>query len=181
MLKDAFDKITCVLLAVVIVSLVLLVGVYTGGNGGKRTAAGLDKAVEREMAYRARLELVGKLYGPVEELRREGNKQGALLKLDELLRKYPGEAHGYILQGEILREMGAFDEAMASYVEGVKLNGDYLDERSPLSRREEIRRLVDEGLKSAGARARANPGNRTAAGSLQMVNYLKSRLAGGCE
>jgi hypothetical protein len=32
-----------------------------------------------------------------------------------------------------------------------------------------------------GARARANPGNLSMAQSLKNVNYLRSRLAGGCE
>jgi hypothetical protein len=77
--------------------------------------------------------------------------------------------------------MGALDEALSSYVEGVKLNGDYVDAKSPLSRRAEIQRLVDEGLKDIGRRTAADPGNRSLAVSREKVNYLKSRLAGGCE
>lgn len=179
MFKDTFDKLCWASLAIVLIALLVLLGMNAGSEG--KAASGLDKAVEREMAYHARVELIAKLYGPVDGLRREGKNQEALLKLDELVRKYPGEAHGHILQGEILREMGALDEAVASYVAGVKLNGDYLDDKSPLSRRGDIQRLVDEGLKSIGARSAANPGNRTIAASLQKVNYLRSRLAGGCE
>lgn len=179
MFTDTFDKITWLLLAVVIAALAALLAVNHGTGGGK--SAGLGKAVEREMAYRARVELIGKLYGPVDELRKAGRNQEAFLKLDELIRKYPGEAHGHILQGEILRDMGALDEAVASFVEGVKLNGDYLDEGSPLSRRAVIQALVDEGLRSIGSRAAANPGNRSLAASLGKINYLRSRLAGGCE
>ncbi|WP_298268787.1 hypothetical protein [Geobacter sp.] len=179
MFKDTYDKITWALLAVVVAALAVLLAMNRGGGEGK--GAGLGKAVEREMAYQARVELIGRLYRPVEELRKAGNNPAALLKLDELNRKYPGEAHGHILQGEILREMGALDEAVAAFVEGVKLNGDYLDARSPLSRRGEIQELVDRGLKEIGARAAANPGNRSVAASLRNVNYLKSRLAGGCE
>lgn len=180
MLKDTFDKVMWLLLAIVLFALVLLL-VMNGGAGPGKSGAGLGKAVEREMSYRARVELIGKLYGPVEELRKGGNNAAALLKLDELIRTYPGEAHGHILQGEILREMGAPDEAMASFVEGVKLNGDYVDDKSPLSRRKEIQQLVDDGLKKNAARAAANPDNRSLAASLQKANYLKSRLAGGCE
>ncbi|HEY6007263.1 MAG TPA: hypothetical protein VIU40_03000 [Geobacteraceae bacterium] len=180
MFNDTFDRMNWFLLALVLVALALLLAMSRGRGDGKG-AAGLGKAVEREMAYRARVELIGKLYGPVEELHKSGNNATALLKLDELIRKFTGEAHGYILQGEILREMGTLDEAIASFVEGVKLNGDYLDAKSPLTRRDEIQRLVEEGLKSIAARAAANPRNRTVAASLQKVNYLKSRLAGGCE
>lgn len=180
MFNDTFDRIHWFLLTLVILALILLLGMDSDKGGGK-TAAGLDKAMEREMAYRARVEFIGKLYGPVDELRKAGNSQTALLKLGELVRKYPGEAHGYILQGEILHDMGALDEAVASFVEGVKLNGDYLDDKCALSRRKEIERLVNEGLRSTTARATANPGNRSLSSSIQKVNYLKSRLAGGCE
>jgi cytochrome c-type biogenesis protein CcmH/NrfG len=180
MCKDAFDKLCWLFLVVVMISLAALLYRNSGAEGEK-PVAGLGKALERDMAYRARVELIGKLYAPVETLQKEGNNQTALLKLDELIRKYPGEAHGHIIQGDILREMGALDEAVSSYVEGVKLNGDYVDAKSPLSRRPEIQRLVDAGLNDIGKRSSANPDNRSLAAFRQRVNYLKSRLAGGCE
>ena len=180
MFKDTFDKICWALLAAALISVVIVLTVGSSTHDVK-PGGGLGKALERDMAYRGRVELVNKLYGPVDNLRSTGNKQEALLKLDELIRQYPGEAHGHILQGQILWEMGAFDEAVSSFVEGVTLNGDYVDAKSPLSRRAEIQRLVDEGLKKYGARAAANPGNRSVAVSLRKVSYLKSRLAGGCE
>jgi tetratricopeptide (TPR) repeat protein len=180
MFRDVFDKLCWLLLITAVVSLAVLLGL-DGGPGREKRAAGPNKALERELAYRGRVELITQLYAPVENLRKEGNSQTALLKLDELIRKYPAEAHGHILQGEILLGMGAFDEAVSSYVEGVKLNGDYVDAKSPLSRRTEIQRLVEAGLKSIGQRASANPGNRSLAASREKVNYLKSRLAGGCE
>ena len=180
MFKDIFDRISWSLLALIVCVLLVVLGMNSGMEAGK-SGAGLSKSLEREMAYRARVELIDKLYAPVEELRKGGNKQSALMKLDELNRKYPGEAHGHILQGEILKEMGALDEAVASYVEGVKLNGDYLEDKGPLSRRLEIQKLVEDGQKSIGSRAAANPGNRSLEASLHKVNYLKSRHAGGCE
>jgi tetratricopeptide (TPR) repeat protein len=180
MFRDTFDKLCWLLLIAVVSSLTGLLYV-DGSSDGKKSNAGSSKALERELAYRARVELITKLYAPIESLRKEGNSQTALLKLDELLRKYPGEGHGHILQGEILSGMGVFDEAVSSYVEGVKLNGDYVDVKSPLSRRTEIQRLVDEGQKSINQRAAASPDNRSLAASRQKINYLKSRLAGGCE
>lgn len=180
MYKDLFDKLCWLFLMVVIISLVVLLYKDNGTDGEKRSA-GPGKALERELAYRNRLELIAIIYAPVENLRKEGNSQTALLKLGELLRKYPGEAHGHILQGQLLWEMGALDEAISSYMEGVKLNGDYVDAKSPLSRRAEIQRLVDEGIKNIGSRASSNPDNRSLAASRQKLNYLKSRLAGGCE
>lgn len=179
MFNNTFDKVVWLLLAVVIAALVVVLATNHGAGDGR--AVGLDKAAEREMAYRARIELINSLYGPVEELRKAGKTQEALLKLGELIRNYPGEAHGYILQGEILREMGVLDRAVASFEEGVRLNGDYVDAGSPLSRRVAIESLVAEGVQVIGGRAAANPGNRSLAASLSKINYLKSRLAGGCE
>lgn len=180
MFKDHFDKICWALLSIAVAALLFVIISDSGKTAGK-AGGGLGKAVEREMAYQARIELINKLYGPVEALHKSGNQQEALLKLDQLIRTYPGEAHGHILQGQILREMGGLDEALSSFVAGVKLNGDYVDSKSPLSHRPEIQSLVDEGSKSIGARAAANPGNQSIAASMGKINYLKSRLAGGCE
>jgi cytochrome c-type biogenesis protein CcmH/NrfG len=179
MFKDTFDKLCGLFLLTVVISLVSLL--YLDSSGAEKRTRGPGKALERELATRARVELIAKLYAPVEGLRKDGNNQTALLKLDELLRKYPGEGHGHILQGEILLEMGAFDEAVSSYVEGVKLNGDYVDSKSPLSRRPAIQRLVDDGLKNIAQRSAVSPDNRSLTASRLKLNYLKSRLAGGCE
>jgi len=180
MFKDRFDKICWAALAITLASLMAILIASNGKPEGKSGNA-LGKALERDMAYKARVELINKLYGPVELLQKSDSKQEALLKLDELIRLYPGEAHGHILQGQILFEMGAIDEAITSFFEGVKLNGDYVDSKSPLSRRPEIQRLIDEAAKSISMRADANPDNKSIAASMRKVNYLKSRLAGGCE
>jgi predicted Zn-dependent protease len=180
MFKDAFDKI-CLLLAVSVCIAMAALLVSNRENDGSKRALGVSKVLEREMAYQAKVELLTKLYGPVEALRSAGKRQEALLRLDQLIRTYPGEAHGHILQGQLLNEMGTLDEAVSSYVEGVKLNGDYVDAKSPLSRRAEIQKIVDETVKSVGARSTANPGNRSLSETMRKANYLKSRLAGGCE
>jgi tetratricopeptide (TPR) repeat protein len=181
MLKDAYDKILWSLLAVTLVAVAVVLLGHGAADSATKGPAGPDKALEREMAYQARVEFINKLYAPVDALRRAGDPQGALFKLDELVRLYPNEAHGHILQGEILYAMGALDEAVARYVDGVRLNGDYVDRKSALSRRGEIQKVADDGLRQIGARSRANPGNRSLAESLKNVNYLRSRLAGGCE
>jgi tetratricopeptide (TPR) repeat protein len=181
MLKDAYDKILWLLLAATLTSLVFVLLEQGSGSTAGNHPVAADKALEREMAYQARIELLQKLYSPVESLRHAGDSQAALFKLDELIRRYPTEAHGHILKGEILHAMGALDEAVACYVEGVRLDADYVDRKSPLSRRSDIQKVADEGLQVIGSRARANPGNRSLASALQNVNYLRSRLAGGCE
>jgi tetratricopeptide (TPR) repeat protein len=180
--RDLFDRTLLVLLLLAAISLALLLsGAMSAGEGGPRHVPGVEKAMERQLAMQARVAFLQGIYAPVEVLRQSGQGTQALLKLEELSRLYPGEAHGHLLKGEILRQQGVLDEAVASYVTALRLSGDYLDEQSPLSRRAEIHLLVDDGLQSIGARARANPENRSLAASLKNVYYLQSRLAGGCE
>lgn len=179
MLKDAFDKTCWILLFVTIaaISALLMLDV----DNSKSSRAGLGKVAEREMKNRAKMELIAKMYGSVESLRTVGKRQEALLELDALIRKYPGEAHGHILQGQLLNEMGALDEAVSSYMNGLKLNGEYVDAKSPLSRRAEIKKLVEDGLQNNVRRALVSPDNRSLVASRQKLGYLQSRLAGGCE
>ncbi len=182
MLKDTYDKILCSLLVVTLVTLVVMFSGYVpNGDAAKGAPGSQDKSIERAMAYQARVDFIQKLYAPVEAMRRSGDNQGALFKLDELVRLYPNEGHGRILQGEILSGMGALDEAVSRYAEGVRLNGDYVDRKSPLSRRGEIREVADEAQRVIGARVRANPGNHSLEATLKNADYLQSRLAGGCE
>jgi predicted Zn-dependent protease len=125
--------------------------------------------------------LLRELYGPVEALLQTGQDQAALLKLTEIEKTYPGEAHGQMLKGSIQARLGAVDEAVASYAAGVKLRGDYVDQENPLSRRTEIGRVVESGLRTVSLRLAANPDNRTAKATMKQLYYLQSRLAGGCE
>lgn len=179
--KDTFDRLLWFTLLVAVIGLGAVFVLDGPRRGEATTTAGSDKGLERQIAHQARAALVQQLYGPVEALRQEGKPQQALLELEALARKYPGEAHGQILKGEILRGMGALEEAVASYVAGVRLNGDYVDRHSPLSRRTEIRQLVDDGLAAIGPRASAHPENVSLAAALKNLRYLQSRLAGGCE
>jgi tetratricopeptide (TPR) repeat protein len=151
------------------------------GEDSRLRPAALDKTMERELRFQARAAFLQKVYAPVEALIEAGNPQAALLKLDELGRSFPEDAHGFILRGEILRGMDVLDQAIANYVKGLKLDGDYLEEAGPLSRRTEIRQLVDQGLRKLAPRARSNPDNRSLATAVRELHYLQSRLAGGCE
>lgn len=181
MARDRFDLLQWGVLAAALLGLVLLLAGGERGSAAGHRGGELDRALERELAWQARAELLQKLYGPVEELRRSGQLQNALLTLDELERSYPGEAHGQILKGEILSELGAPEQAAASFAAGVRRSGDYIDRDGPLSRRAAIEALVQQALPGVTARAAANPGNRTLASAVKDLRYLQSRLAGGCE
>ena len=137
--------------------------------------------MERELAAQARSVLIDKLFATVTAAMQSGQYQEALLKLEEVTARYPGEAHGHILKGEILSRIESLDGAAAAFVRGVKLNGDYIDKRSPVSRRAVIESLLERTLAQTTASYRRSPGNPSVKENLTNLNYLKSRLAGGCE
>ncbi|HZV80896.1 MAG TPA: hypothetical protein VFF53_01875 [Geobacteraceae bacterium] len=174
---DRFDKI---LAALLILSAIGGGYLALAAFPGKITAIE-TRNMEKELAIQARLTLLDKLYSPVTAALQRGQLQEALLKLEEVNVRYPGEAHGYVLKGEILEKMGLTDQAAANFVQGIKLNGDYIDRRSPVTRRDIIKKIVDSRLASAVSTYRSAPGNSTLKESLANLNYLKSRLAGGCE
>jgi predicted Zn-dependent protease len=178
--KGLFDKLLWLALFVLAGTLVVLVA-RAASPGEQAGIKALDKALERAITYQSRVALLRELYGPVEALLQTGQDQAALLKLTEIEKTYPGEAHGQMLKGSIQARLGAVDEAVASYAAGVKLRGDYVDQENPLSRRTEIGRVVESGLRTVSLRLAANPDNRTAKATMKQLYYLQSRLAGGCE
>ncbi|NIQ97836.1 MAG: hypothetical protein GWO11_05005 [Desulfuromonadales bacterium] len=179
MRRDRFD--ITLWTGILAVGLALALLLLSGSGGRTDGGPGLDRALERELEARARLELLEKIYRPVVDLRDQGREQQALLKLDEISRRYPGEAHGQVLKAELLWTMGARSEALASAVEAVRRNGDYLEEGSPMNRRGMLTAMVEEGQTLFAARLRADSGDLGAERSLKNVYYLQSRLAGGCE
>lgn len=178
--RTLFDRLLLCALVLVTIGLVLVLA--SGTRSRSSTGNGtLDRALERSLRYQARIALIKEIYQPVELLRQEGAGQSALLKLAEIEKSYPGDAHGQILKGQIQAQLGALDEAIASYAAGVRLNGDYIERDNPLSQRNEIQQLVTDGLQRVGARLAQYPDNRSAQATLKELYYLQSRLAGGCE
>lgn len=181
MLKDRYDKLLWLGLLGVIGTLGFFLFAGSVRESAAVDAGSLDRAMEQELARQAKVSFVEKIYQPVARLREEGQLQSALLKLDELSARYPGDAHGFILKGEILLEMGALDAAVSSFVAAVQRNGDYVDQHHPFSRAVEIRQLVERGLREIAPRLQAQPDNPALAESRKQLFYLQSRLAGGCE
>ena len=137
--------------------------------------------MERALAVQARLALLERIYAPVTTLAAANRHQEALLMLEESNRSYPGEPHGLVLKGELLFRMGAVEEAVARYAEGVKRQGDYVDRNNPFSRRENIQQAVQRAADAVTRRRAAGDGSPGLVALAANVNYLRSRLAGGCE
>jgi hypothetical protein len=174
---DRFDKLLFSLLALAILCLAILVA----RSLPDKTTRIDTKSMERELSAQARSGLLDKIFAPVTLAMQAGQMQEALLKLEEINVRYPGEAHGFILKGEIFDRLGVPDKAAAAFVRGVKLNGDYIDKKSQVTRHDIIENLVNTLLPKAVANYRSSPGNPALKENLANLNYLKSRLAGGCE
>jgi len=174
---DRFDRLLISLLILTAIGLVVLV---VRSLPDKTTRID-TRSMERELAAQARMALLDRLFAPVTAAMQAGQLQEALLKLEEINVRYPGEAHGFILKGEILNRLEVFDGAVASLVRGVKLNGDYIDKASQVSRRDIIAKLVEIRLPKAVVSYRSSPESPALKENLANLNYLKSRLAGGCE
>lgn len=180
MLRDRFDQLMIVALLVVLaIAAVLMVG--AGPRDNQRDALALNRQLEREMLSQARVAFIERNFAPVTELRDQGALQEALLKLEELKRSLPGEAHTELLSGDILLRMGQFDRALTKLAMAVRFNADYVDAESPLNQRALIQSAVSEGLPLTRDRLRAQPDNLTLAQVVKDGYYLQSRLAGGCE
>lgn len=180
MLKDRFDQLIITALVAVLVFAASLLAA-SGPGVDNRDAAAVNRQLEREMLYQARVSFIERNYSPVVALRNSGALQEALLKLEELNRTLPGEAHTDLLSGDILLRMGQFDRALSKLAAAVKLNADYVDLNNPLSQRTLIESAVAEGLPLVRDRLRSQPNSKSMAQVLKDGYYLQSRLAGGCE
>lgn len=174
---DRFDK----LLAALFLLTVFGLGVLVVQALPNKTTRVDSRSLERELSAQARTALLERIYAPVTAALQAGQLQEALLKLEEITVRYPGEAHGFILKGEIFNRLELFDKAAASFVQGVKLNGDYIDKTSQVTVRDTVEKLVTVQLPKAVAAYKSSPGNPSQKEYLANLNYLKSRLAGGCE
>jgi len=178
MLNDTYDRLLWIGIALVVVAIALLP--FMQSEDTAQGAARLQsRANDQQALAEARRYLLRQRYEPVESLLQQGRSQQALLKLGELARAFPNDAHAFVLRGQILADLGAPAEAASSFAEGVRLDGSYVDKTSPLSRRDAIGRLID------GIRARASASSAGAVSAspelTQNLRYLQSRLAGGCE
>ena len=180
MLKDRFDMILAgALLTTLLITAVLLV--VDSGSSGSSHASTINHQMERELLYQAKVAFLERHYGPVVSLRDDGSLQEALLKLEELSRNLPGEAHTDLLTGDIMLRMGQFDLALTKLASAVRKNAEYVDHASPLSQRPLVESAVSSALPLMRDRLRSQPDSRNLAQVVKDGYYLQSRLAGGCE
>jgi hypothetical protein len=173
MTQDNLDKSLWIALFIVVATAFAL-PFFTLNNSSTPSSISSTRANDQQLLREARLFMIQKRYEPVETLVKAGQHQQGLLKLEEIARAYPADPHAHILRGELLSIMGAPVEAAASFAQGVRLEGGYVDKNSQISKRESINRLVESEL----LKHKSNPASQS---ELKNLRYLQSRLAGGCE
>ena len=176
-LKDTFDHSMVAGLIMVLVSLGFLLTTAESSKEGDAA----DRRIEQELMQQARLSFLQTQYGPVLELEKRGELQSALLKLEELDRKFPGEPYGSLLRGDLLFRMGVVERALNSLAIAVRGNGEFLDKSNPFNRYDQIAAAVEQGIPMLRDRLNGQPDDRQSSAALKDAYYLKSRLAGGCE
>jgi hypothetical protein len=174
---DGFDK----MLLILILGLLAASGVLLLHNARTPVEKVNNKAMARALQTQARLLFLQNTYGPVESLISEKRWTEALLKLEELAGRYPGEAHGLLLKASVLAALGADAQAIASYAAAVRLDGTYVDRQSPFSRRAELDRQTVAGLAKFVPQNKMHADDPALRQVVHDLYYLKSRLAGGCE
>ena len=179
MFRDLFDRLYLLTAVLLLLAIILFISGFIGTDSAgpemKR-----DPSMERAMQEQARAAFLLEAYSPVESLVAAGRYTEALLKLQELGKAYPGEAHTSIMRGAILISQGVLGEGLSRYATAVQANGDYVDAKSSLNRRQEITELVESALPKLKTSLQqvTTPSLER---SLKDAYYLQSRLAGGCE
>lgn len=177
---DTFDLLMLAILIGVLLGIcVLLVGNDETQQTGRAPA--YQAAVQQKLLRQARFEHLDELYRPAQQALVENRYPEALLALDEIGRRYPGEPHGLMLKGEVQLAMGAVHEGVVNVASAVRRDAEYLEQESPLSRRGLLEQLVMEELPRLRERLRDHDPTPAQLRSLQELRYLQSRLAGGCE
>ncbi|GAB4553318.1 MAG: hypothetical protein Tsb0017_04660 [Geothermobacteraceae bacterium] len=174
------DRFTLFHLSVAVGAVVGCLLLVLGASPASQARTGKGQ-LERDLARRARVEFLLDAYAPVQQLADQGRVQQALMKLEEIGRRYPGEAYGLLLKGRLLAEAGAADQAIAAYAAAVRGNPDFVEDGAPLAARDEIEQLVNRHLEPLRRRLADGATGISARRTMEQLRYLQSRLAGGCE
>ncbi|MBW2451326.1 MAG: hypothetical protein JRE16_09595 [Deltaproteobacteria bacterium] len=180
MFQDRFDRLLFagLLLTVAVLAGLLITAPIDASHVSGRV---MDRQLEQEMSYQARIAFLTRRYQPVIDQLGQGALPEALLTLEEISRDLPGEVHSDLLRGDVFFRMGQLDRALTNLAVAVRQNPDYVDSASPLNQRQLIDAVVSQGMPQLRDRLRAQPGNRSLEQVLKDGYYLQSRLAGGCE
>lgn len=169
------DRITEIAMAAAALWLAVLL--WPAGAGGP-AASGLAEARARQLTgvamerFGARLAQVRRLVDGSGDADRE---------LSDLLEGYPGRHEAWSLAGRYHEAAGRSAPSLMAYATAVRLQPDYLDDRSGLYLGGRIGKLVDTEMERLSALKRKGSLQPADKAEIKAAYFLKRRLAGGCE
>ncbi len=173
---DRLDKISMIVIIILVVSSVVLANVY-------KSEADPEKNIQKKAAIAGFVpvneEVVSKVKA-IKNLMESNNLGKAEIMVKELIQKYPYDGEPHMVMGDIFMRKQQLFNAMPEYKEAVDLNPDYLDKNTPLFQGKKIQVAVREALAEAEKSLDADPGNESVKESRKTIYYLERRIAGSC-
>ncbi len=127
------------------------------------------------------MELDKETYQEVKSQMDQGLYEGAMAKLQGVMKQYPENPRSYVYLAKLDLAEGKLGDAIHSYRRAVEMEPDYVDKEAPLFIGDQIKKVVVEGREKFGREKALRPKDEDVGKALEDVYYLQSRLAGGCE
>lgn len=176
LLTKHIDRVTDI--AILFLAAALVFQVYLSRPGSPAAVDGIVRARTQTIPADERMAFEEGLNDARILVDSNGDARASLLTLQ---RRYPGRHEVWSLSGRYHEVLGEEAAAIISYARAIRLNGDYLDERSPICLAGRVEPLVDRSflrLKDAKRNRKLTSGEKDL---LDTVYFLRRRLAGGCE
>jgi len=123
---------------------------------------------------------IGALIKTAKNLLDAGNFEQAEAMLKDLLQKQPYEGEPHMLMGDVYMRKQEPVRAMREYREGIDLNPDFLDKKSPLFQGKKLKTAVGEAMAEIEKKLKANPEDASLKAERKIVYYLQRKIAGSC-
>lgn len=171
---DRLDRISIWTIVVLLIVSSVLVSMHIGEAGPEKKQLRVqvfNPVIQNEITNRATV---------VKNLMESANLDKAEMLVQEVIKKYPFEGEPRMLLGDIYLRRQKLVDAVYAYKDGVDLNPDYLDKKTPLFQGKKLKFIVAEALSEVNRELEQNPDNRKMKNDRKMIYYLQRRIAGSC-
>jgi len=166
-----------------IVGLIIIAGGMLGNQQiNERRSENRAQVDGRETkSYASQMEVDKQIYASVITYQDKGLYAEAIAELDRIAKNNPKNSLSYIYLAESHLAQGRLSDAIRNYRQAVEMQPDYVDQRTPVFKGDEIKKLVTEGIPKLEREKKLKPKDEDVKQALKDVYYLQRRLAEGCE